>query len=224
MAFLLSCSEYDLVRVEFVEAITVDALEVGSTSAFLVGDIEGLRDAIVVECGFVLSSIGNSDSELSRSNQNSLVFLSTDAKPNEENRAFTARATVLSGATEYFFPSFVKIEGEEKVAYGGVDQFTTTDLSFSIESIRRTSEGCPTTAIVEIMVEGEGTGGNVRIDLVYSDDGLNFKPSVGNGIEITGGSPIHQEDLRLKWRLTARKLTLSEDIGLIVGLKYSIQM
>ncbi|MDH3651612.1 MAG: hypothetical protein OEQ53_18150, partial [Saprospiraceae bacterium] len=41
--FIIACEKYDFTRVEFTRVITVGAIEVSASSAFLTGDMQGLR-------------------------------------------------------------------------------------------------------------------------------------------------------------------------------------
>ncbi|MDH3648902.1 MAG: hypothetical protein OEQ53_04420 [Saprospiraceae bacterium] len=61
---LVSCEKYDFARVEFTKVITVGAIEVFSSSAFLTGDIEGLRAGRVTGSGFVYSARVSTDESL----------------------------------------------------------------------------------------------------------------------------------------------------------------
>ena len=58
---IFACSEWDLDRIGFTKVITIGAIEVGSNSAFLIGDIEDIRLSSIVESGFVLSSSATDD-------------------------------------------------------------------------------------------------------------------------------------------------------------------
>ena len=53
---MIACDKWDFDRISFTPVITIGALEVGFRSAFLLGDIEGLRNAQVIETRFVFSS------------------------------------------------------------------------------------------------------------------------------------------------------------------------
>ncbi|MDH3651412.1 MAG: hypothetical protein OEQ53_17145, partial [Saprospiraceae bacterium] len=59
-----SCDKWDFDRTSFTQVITVGALEIGFNSAFLLGDIEGLKNAQVIETGFVFSSTADNEQNL----------------------------------------------------------------------------------------------------------------------------------------------------------------
>ena len=177
----IGCTDWNLERVSFTSIITVDAIEIGASSAFLLGDIDGLRNAKVVESGFIVSSSVNEPSLLTFDLSDVLVFVSPEIDTITDDRAFAARATGLGGSTDYFFRAYVILDGEEDVAYGNVDQFTTTELSISLESISRRNEGCPTTAVIDVSAFGLGRGSDDQIGLVYSTDQNVVSPDLTNG-------------------------------------------
>ena len=51
-----SCSEWDFKSIEFTHIVTVGVINVGSTSAVLLGDIQNLRKSDMEETGFLLST------------------------------------------------------------------------------------------------------------------------------------------------------------------------
>ncbi|MDH3650234.1 MAG: hypothetical protein OEQ53_11155, partial [Saprospiraceae bacterium] len=113
-----ACSKWNLERIGFTNVITIGTIEVGSNSAFLIGDIEDIRTTNVVETGFVLSSSADEDASLRLGQPNVVQFRSPGLDTISNDRAFAARAIELNGSTEYFFRAYVRLEGEEQVAYG----------------------------------------------------------------------------------------------------------
>ncbi len=72
---VLGCTKWDLDRVEFAEVITIGVIDVGSNSAFLLGDIENLRGSTLSEVGFLLSPVYFEDFEFRINNQDLTRFL-----------------------------------------------------------------------------------------------------------------------------------------------------
>ena len=184
---ILACTEYDLERIQFTRVITIGAIEVGPSSAFLIGDIENIRESIIVESGFLYSAISSNFAELNLGQDGVLQVISPGMDTINQDRAFAARATDLTGSTEYAFRAYVKIQNEEQVAYGNIDRFTTGDLSVLINSIRRSSANCPTTAMAEIQIVGSLTREANTVQLVYSTNENNQLPTTEKGVVISGG-------------------------------------
>ncbi|NND33566.1 MAG: hypothetical protein HKN76_13330, partial [Saprospiraceae bacterium] len=77
-AIVLACNQWDFSRVEFTDVLTIGAIEVGSNVAFLLGDIEGLRNAGITESGFVLSSTVSAANQLRLNHPGVLSVISQD--------------------------------------------------------------------------------------------------------------------------------------------------
>ena len=178
---ICACTDWDLERINFTGVITIGTIEVGSTSAFLIGDIENIRMSRVIESGFVLSSTNNDDQSLRLDQPNTFSVLSPGLDTISEDRAFAARISNLEGSTQYYFRAYVKIEGEEQIAYGNIDQFLTVQFSVEIVSINRTSPGCPTSAIIELQVSGIPSISNDELGVVYSSEPGVIFPTLENG-------------------------------------------
>ena len=185
--FAICCSEWDLERVGFTKVITVGAIEIGSNSAFLIGDIEDISTSPVVESGFLLAAESFDDQSIRFTNPEVIPQIAAGVDSIKEDRAFAARITGLSGSTEYGFRAYVRLEGEEEVVYGNIDRFTTAELQVSLESVQRLTEACATTAVVKIRVLGLAPGDEGGIGIVYSNDENNRRPDVGNGIVVLAG-------------------------------------
>ena len=194
MACLMTyaCSEWNLERTEFTKVITIGTIEVGSSSAFLIGDIENIRMSRVIESGFVLSASSNTDDAL-RLDQPDIIFVvSPGLDTISEDRAFAARVTELNSATNYFFRGYAKIEGEQEVIYGNIDEFNTADFSVEILSVTRNSPGCPLSANVELKIGGFSSSSGSEVGIVYSTNPAILFPDVNNGQSLGGAFPDDQ--------------------------------
>jgi hypothetical protein len=165
--WLSSCSKWDLDRISFTEVITVGVIEVGASSAFLIGDIEGLRGGEILETGFVYSASArdNSALQLEKTGVLSKVSLRSDTTA---DRAFAVRITELETATKYFFRSYIKLVQELTPIYGKIDSFATPDLTFEILSVQRQSPGCPTKAVITLDV-GQSQSMDIDAGIVWTD-------------------------------------------------------
>jgi hypothetical protein len=145
---ILACSKWDLDRIEFTRVVTVGVIEVGASSAFLIGDIEGLRGGEVTETGFVFSSTARNESTLQLGNQNvqSKVSLRSDTT---SDRAFAVRVTGLEPNTSFSFRAYIKLSGIQEAIYGGIDSFNIGGASLSVPSVSRSNPGCPTTVHIQ---------------------------------------------------------------------------
>ena len=180
--FCVTCSEWDLDRVDFTQVITIGAIEVSSNSAFLIGDLENLRDSEVEESGFILSTDVSNTSQLLVDQPGVIHVVTTGIDTSLDDKAFAARATALNSSTEYIFRAYVKILGEDQVAYGQPRNFVTKELSVSLNGVERINQGCPVNVSVNIQLTGTLIGDNSKIRIIYSDNPNNREPTIENGI------------------------------------------
>jgi hypothetical protein len=212
---LISCSKWDLDRIGFTHAITVGVIEVGASSAFLIGDIEGLRGGEVTETGFVYSSTAKAESNLLLGNNN--VASKTSVRSDTTaDRAFAVRVTGLEPNTSYSFRAYIKISGIQESIYGAVDSFSTGGASLSLLSFSRSNAGCPTTVTIEIQVEQSGPGGETTYGLIWSDSEENDSPTFQNGSLVTG-TPDVNGVLKLELELECDKVYFVRGGALLSG-------
>ncbi len=197
---IISCEKWDFDRTSFTQVITVGALEVDFSSAFLLGDIEGLRNVGITATGFVLSATVADDENLRLEQSNIDVVASPkqiDSTINED-RAFAARATDLAASTKYFFRAYVELEGDER-AYGSIDTFTTSSIIISTPAIDSTFEGCGDEMTITVIIEGARSSPGTSFGVVWSSDESNIYPSFesGNRLETTVLGPTGNIQVQL---------------------------
>ncbi|MDH3245646.1 MAG: hypothetical protein OEM26_13595 [Saprospiraceae bacterium] len=177
---LSSCDKWDFDRTSFTQVITVGALEVGFNSAFLLGDIEGLKNANVIETGFAYSSTADSEQSLQLDQEGVEVVMSPRHQDSiiTAERAFAARATGLAAATKYFFRAFITLDGSE-IAYGTIDTLTTIDLTLSTPEVERTSEDCVGSVTITVNLSGAVSTPDNSFGIIWSTVEGNFDPLLG---------------------------------------------
>ncbi len=178
----VSCEKYDFDRVGFTTVITVGAIEVSATSAFLTGDIEGLRAGRVVESGFVYSDLASGDETLRRGAPNVISQPSPFRDTITVDRAFAARITILQQGTPYFFRAYIELEDEPDLAYGQIDSFFTPVLDLPSPTILRQEPGCPTTVNVSFQLDGFSPGPGRSAGFVWSDNEEENYPTLQDGV------------------------------------------
>ncbi|NND32145.1 MAG: fibronectin type III domain-containing protein [Saprospiraceae bacterium] len=186
---IFACDKWDFDRTAFIQIITVGAIEVGSNDAFLLGDIDGLRNTEITETGFVLSSNISEDQRL-RLNQSGVVQVASPVQPDtliSQDQAFAARITGLDPNTKYYFRAYAKLQGGES-AYGVVDTFTTSNLIISLPSIIKNEAGCPATTTITIETEGFTATGTGIAGVVWSEDENNEIPTLSAGNILEGAA------------------------------------
>ena len=164
------------------------ALEVGFSSAFLLGDIEGLRNDRITETGFILSAITSDDQSL-RLDQSEIETVTSPKQGDSiiiEDRAFAARATDLNASTKYFFRAYARLEGDER-AYGSIDTFTTSNIIISAIAIDTNFTGCGDEVMLTLNIEGARSAPGTSFGIVWSSDLSNMYPLLesGNRLETT---------------------------------------
>ena len=181
LILIFACEKWDFDNASFTNVITVGALEVGFNSAFLLGDIEDLRNARIIETGFIVSeSAGNEESlRLNQSGVKLVISPSPDSVI-VEDRAFAARVTDLNTSTRYFFRAYIRLDDNEN-AYGSIDTFTTSSLIISAPTIRRTFEGCFGTLAVVVSIEGARTAPDQNFGIVWSNNEDDMYASIESG-------------------------------------------
>ncbi len=196
----LACSEWDLERIGFTQVITIGAIEVGSNSAFLIGDIEDIRMASITETGFVLSSVAKDDQSLTLENSGVVQVRSPGLDTISDDRAFAARATGLNQSTTYTFRAYVKLADEVDVIYGNIEQFSTTEIELKIVSVQKSSESCMSTANIGVEIDGTFLGEQSALDLVYSDNisDLLSEDISNERIEVNASGSSGQIDISLE--------------------------
>ncbi len=178
----VSCEKYDFDRVAFTKVITVGAIEVSATSAFLTGDIEGLRAGRVVESGFVYSDRASRDEMLRRGAPNVISQPSPFRDTITVDRAFAARITDLQQGTPYFFRAYIELEDEPDLAYGQIDSFFTPVLDLPSPTILRQESGCPTTVTVSFQLDGYSPGPGRSTGFVWSNNEEENYPTLQDGV------------------------------------------
>ena len=179
-----SCSKWDLDRIQFTRVITVGVIEVGASSAFLIGDIEDLREGNVIETGFVYSTTVQNESnlQLGKDGVQSKISLRTDTTA---DRAFAVRLIGLETNTSYSFRAYIKLEQEITPIYGQIDSFSTPDLTLEILSIQRQSLDCPTKAVITLDI-GQNQSTDMNAGIVWTDSEDNLAPTLENANVLTG--------------------------------------
>ena len=128
---ILSCEKWDFDRAQFTQVITVGAIEVGTNEAFLIGDLENIRENVVIEQGFIISSSISDEQLLKVGAANILVSQVFQQDTITSDQAFAAKATGLARSTKYYFRAFAGLEGLEELIYGAIDTFQTTQISLA---------------------------------------------------------------------------------------------
>ena len=178
----ICCTEFDLERVEFLKVITVGSTEVGLSSAFLLGDIEDIREAAIEEAGFLLSTSINDPASLVLNNSNAIKFESNEEGTITEDRAFAAQAINLESGTSYFFRAYgILVEGEG-IVYGEIDSFSTIGFTADFVEVTRNGSGCPSQAslTVQYNVKGFNTS-SLQFGIAWHNDLLS-EPLVENNV------------------------------------------
>ncbi|MDH3244666.1 MAG: hypothetical protein OEM26_08635 [Saprospiraceae bacterium] len=179
---IMACENYDFDQVKFTKVITVGAIEVSATSAFLTGDIEGLRAGRVIESGFVYSDHASNNESLRRGAPNVISQPSPFRDTITVDRAFAARITGLQQGTVYYFRAYIELEDETDLAYGQIDSFSTTVVELPIPTIVRQEAGCPTTVSVSFQINGYRPGPDRSTGFIWSNnEGVNY-PSLQDGV------------------------------------------
>jgi len=181
---IIACEKYDFTRVEFTRVITVGAIEVSASSAFLTGDIEGLRAGKVVGSGFVYSEAASTDEGLRRGAPNVINQLSPFQDTITVDRAFAARITGLQQSTTYFFRAYIELEDEMDLAYGSIDSFSTRTLELPTPTVIRQDEGCPTSVTVGFQIGGFSPGPGRSAGFVWSNHEQVNYPTMQSGITV----------------------------------------
>ncbi len=168
---LLGCTKWDLDRVEFAEVITIGVIDVGSNSAFLLGDIENLRGSTLSEVGFLLSPEYLEEFEFRINNQDLTRFLTPNQSDISENRAFATAASGLNSGQKYFFRAYGVLTGEKEPVYGLIDSFTTIGFNVNIQGFTRRGSECPTEASIQLKVDIRGVlPSAVKFGIVWQHD------------------------------------------------------
>jgi len=168
---LLGCTKWDLDRVEFTEVITIGVIDVGSNSAFLLGDIENLRGSTLSEVGFLVSPVYFEDFEFRINNQELTRFLTASQSDISENRAFATAASGLNSGQKYFFRAYGVLTGEKEPVYGLIDSFTTIGFNVNIQEFTRRGSECPTEASILLKVDIRGVlPSAVKFGIVWQHD------------------------------------------------------
>lgn len=150
---LLSCEKWDYDQISFSQVITVGAIEVGVNEAFLIGDLENLRNNAVIERGFVISSSVSDDQQLKIEMFNTFSQLAFQQDTITSDQAFAAKVSGLSRSTIYFFRAFAKLNEVEQPIYGSVDSFQTNNITISI-----LGADCITQGLVNLTAQVSGLG------------------------------------------------------------------
>ena len=182
---IMACDKWDFDRTSFTQVITVGALEVGFNSAFLLGDIEGLRNTQISETGFVISSMATDEQALRLSQPNVMLAMSPRLEDSiiNEDRAFAARADDLNASTTYFFRAFITLE-EGVHAYGAIDTFTTSNLTISAPSVIKSSTDCEGSSTITVRITGITPSPRTSFGIVWSDDVNDRSPSLSTSTSI----------------------------------------
>lgn len=167
----LGCAKWDLERVEFTEVITIGVIDVGSNSAFLLGDIENLRGSIVSEVGFLISPEYLEEIEFRINNQNLTKFIPPEKSDVSENRAFATAATGLNSGQQYYFRAYGVLADEEQPVYGAIDSFTTIGFNIYVQEFTRSGSECPAEASIQLKVDIRGVpSSEVKFGIVWHHD------------------------------------------------------
>ena len=138
---LLSCEKWDFDRARFSQVITVGAIAVGTNDAFLIGDLENLRDNAVVERGFVISNLVLDENQLQIGEANTLTEQAAQRDTVTSDQAFAARVADLTKSTTYYFRAYARLDDLNDPLYGQIDTFTTSDFAVSIAQTECTGQG-----------------------------------------------------------------------------------
>ena len=186
IAILVSCSEFELERIGFLKVVTVGISDLGTNSVTMVGTIEDLRQATVVESGFIISATNSDKTSLRVDQSNNLKVISEEQL--KEGGVFLANYNDLESGATYFYRAFLKIKEEPAYAYGAIDSFITPQLGIYIESIERINSGCPTTADLKILLLSSGIEfSRLNYGIVWRNDVLrdpDFSDNVINGEDL----------------------------------------
>ena len=195
--FLISsCEKWDFDRVGFTKVITIGAIEVNATGAFLLGDIENIRQSTIEKTGFLLSSSAIDESNFRINNPDLVNYLSAKQSPSQDNRAFATPVADLESGNTYFFRAYGLLMNLENPIYGAIDSFTTTGFNISIEDINRLGSNCPTQANIRLKVGITGSvPSSVEFGIVwhqdlFSDPTLDDQVIYGDQVDQQGFSNI----------------------------------
>ena len=169
------------------------SLEVGFNSAFLLGDIQGLRNARITETGFVVSSETSDEQDLRLDQSGIYQAITPESMHNivDQNRAFAARASELKEATRYFFRAYIKLE-DNQTAYGAIDTFQTSSISISNPLMSKNFNGCSGAATITINISGVVPSPDNSYGIVWSNNGTDRNPTLASGTQkvIFGSSRV----------------------------------
>ncbi|NND32144.1 MAG: hypothetical protein HKN76_06085 [Saprospiraceae bacterium] len=185
--FIIACEKWDFEKVPFTQVITVGSLEVGFNSAFLLGDIQGLRNGTITETGFLYTPVMGDDQSLQLEQSDVAQVTSPTSVDGSisSDRAFAARVSNLDEATKYFFRAYIRLDGNE-VAYGTIDTFVTSSLTISSPAITKDFNDCSGEISLGVNLLGAAPSPDVSFGIVWSDIESNLSPTSSSGfVELT---------------------------------------